>query len=68
MGNTVTLNVGNSGVVAPMSSEAPSGGGGGGGGSSVLVLLDGALLTSQTTSWSSVWEAECKATLNLGKV
>jgi hypothetical protein len=31
MGNTVTLNVGNSGVVAPMSSEAAPGGGGGGG-------------------------------------
>ena len=29
MGNTVTLNVGNSGVVAPMSSEAAPGGGGG---------------------------------------
>lgn len=28
MGNTVTLNVGNSGVVAPMSSEAAPGGGG----------------------------------------
>lgn len=29
MGNTVTLNVGNSGVVAPLSSEPPTGGGGG---------------------------------------
>lgn len=37
MGNTVTLNVGNSGVVAPMSSEAADGGGGGGGGTNVSI-------------------------------
>jgi len=34
MGNTVAVNVGNSGAVAPISADIEAGGGGGGGGAS----------------------------------